>query len=147
MRLIIVTILLSACAPRLAPPPVDEQATTIAIVNALLRDYDFSGCIAPMSLTVPDIPLAYFVEAGLSDAVARELIQGIHDQSTSNWRLTLERRVANQKDCLSVSHPILYSEEKFAYVLVADRYGQSNYIYERAGSTWKLHRTLSRSIH
>ena len=100
-----------------------------------------------MSLTVPDIPLAYFVEAGLSDAVARELIQGIHDQSTSNWRLTLERRVANQKDCLSVSHPILYSEEKFAYVLVADRYGQSNYIYERAGSTWKLHRTLSRSIH
>ena len=118
-----------------------------ALITTVLADYSSGACLSPASLTVPEMPPTHFTEAGLDGATAEAVVAGIARQSPHNWKSLLADRTDDPGNCLSVSYPILYGDGEFAYVFVTDGHGQSDYLYRRAGSSWELHRVISRSIH
>ena len=140
-------ICLLACAQRSMPMANDSQSDVDSIVQAVLTNYASDACIVSRSLTIPTISLGHFTELGLSESAAQALTQSIANQSQRNWKEILKHRFGDQGDCLSISYPMLYGDSKFAYIIVADLYGQYEYIYEYSEPTWRLYRTLSISIH
>ncbi|PPK87301.1 hypothetical protein CLV84_0239 [Neolewinella xylanilytica] len=146
MKLAIIAAFLLTCA-RQSLPDVGIRSEITALVTVVLTDYSSDACLSPAALMVPEMPVPHFTEAGLDAATAEAVVAGIARQTPHNWKSVLADDTDDQGNCLSVSYPILYDGGEFAYVFVANGYGQADYLYRRVGSSWELYRMISQSIH